>query len=127
MTLPLPKALSRRRSASLPNGLTVKMYRFAEAVADGSSLADAYRTAFSALQMRPKTVRDEASRLAKNPGVTAAIAAIRAEREAENHMRWRSKEDAIWESTWQLIDDPHASAQTKIKALTLAAQMAGLF
>lgn len=100
--------------------------RFAELVADGCSLADAYRGAFSTGGMKDKTVRDEASRLAKNPGVTRAIEAIRAERNAENHMQWRSKEDHIWELVWRLVDDPRVPVRSKIKALTLAAQMAGL-
>jgi hypothetical protein len=126
MILPNPTPVSRRRSAPLPCGLTEKMLRFAERVADGCSLADAYRGAFSTGGMKDKTIRDEASRLAKNPGVTRAIEAIRAERDAENHMRWRSKEDHIWELVWKLVDDPRVPVRSKIKALTLAAQMAGL-
>jgi hypothetical protein len=102
------------------------MFRFAEAAAEGMSLADAYRASFHTANMRDKTIRDEASRLAKNPGVAAAIEAIRNEKDAQNGMFWRSKEEAIWDSVWRLIDDPLVSIRAKLKALTLAAQMAGL-
>lgn len=120
----LPKRAGR--SARLPNGLTEKMFRFAEAVAEGSSLADAYRASFFTTNMRDKTVRDEASRLAKNPGVAAAIDAIRKENDLRNRMFWLSKEEVIWDSVWRLIDDPCVPPRSKVKALTLAAQMAGL-
>lgn len=121
---PFPKRAGR--SARLANGLTEKMFKFAENVANGSSLADAYRASFFTTNMRDKTVRDEASRLAKNPGVAAAIEAIRAENDLRNRMLWLSKEEAVWDSVWRLIDDPHVSPRAKIKALTLAAAMAGL-
>lgn len=114
------------RSATLPSGITTKMHRFGECVADGYSLADAYRTAFYTANMRDKTIRDEASRLAKNPGVSAVVEAIRAERERQNIMLWRRKEDAIWVSLWSLIEDQRVRPRTRIKALTLAAAMAGL-
>lgn len=114
------------RSARLSGGLTEKMLRFAEAVAEGMSLADAYRTSFHTANMRDKTIRDEASRLAKNPGVAAAIEAIRSEKEARNRMLWHSEEEAIWNTLWRLIDDPDVVTRSKLKALTLAARMAGL-
>ena len=114
------------RSARLPGGLTEKMLRFAEAVAEGMSLADAYRTSFHTANMRDKTIRDEASRLAKNPGVAAAIEAIRDERDRQNHMRARSEEDRIWEVIWKLLDHPQVSVRWKLNILTLAAKMAGL-
>ena len=114
------------RSAMLPSGITAKMHRFAECVADGYSLADAYRAAFFTANMKDKTVRDEASRLSKNPGVTAVVQAIRREREHQNSMLWRKKEDVIWFSVWALIEDKRTGAGVKVKALTLAAMMAGL-
>jgi hypothetical protein len=125
MATPLLQARSTR-SAPLYNGITFKMQRFAEAVADGCSLADAYRVAFNTANMKDKTVRDEASRLLKNPGVAAAVGALRAKREAENHMLWRSKEDRVWGMVWSVIEADQVSPRSKIKALTLAAQMLGL-
>lgn len=122
----LHPSTTRRRSAPMPHGITDKMNHFAECVADGTSLADAYRTAFDTSRMLPKTVRDEASRLLQNPGVTAAVEAIRQRREAENRMRWRSKQERIWEATWHIIDDPAVSCRLKLKALRIAAEMAGM-
>ena len=91
-----------------------------------SERTDAYRVAFNTSNMKDKTVRDEASRLLKNPGVAAAVEALRAKRDAENHMLWRSKEDRVWEMVWSVIEADHVSPRSKIKALTLAASMLGM-
>ncbi len=77
---------TRVRSGTLPSGITTKMDLFAQHVAEGFSLADAYRAAFNTAKMRPKTVRDDASRLAQHSGFRAAIEAYRAEIEALNRI-----------------------------------------
>lgn len=118
---------SRQRSPNLPSGITEKMFRFAEGVADGLSAADSYRAAFNTANMLPKTVRDEASRLLKNPGVTAALEARRAEK---THQQWVSRqksEDRVWEHLWELIDGVETPPSVKVRALTLAAELAGMF
>jgi hypothetical protein len=74
-------------------GLTPKREKFAQGVALGKSQADAYRAAFSAKGMRPTTVQQEASRLMRDPHVSARVgvltekAAERAEITLESHLR----------------------------------------
>jgi phage terminase small subunit len=74
-------------------GLTPKREKFAQGVALGKSQADAYRAAFSAKDMRPATVQQEASRLMRDPRVSARVgvlaekAAERAEITLESHLR----------------------------------------
>lgn len=117
---------TRTRSANLPTGITTKMQCFAEAVAEGLSAADAYRTAFNTSRMLPKTIRDEASRLLKNPGVTAAIEASRAEKRHLRCIKVQTAEERIWEQLWAVIEGEAVPPSAKLKALALAAELAGM-
>lgn len=54
--------------------MTPKQERFAQAVADGMSQADAYRVAFDVkATTKPETVQQSASRLMANPKVAARV------------------------------------------------------
>jgi hypothetical protein len=102
------------------------MYRFAEGVADGLSAADAYRAAFNTQNMLPKTVRDEASRLLKNPYITPVLEALRAEKTYQQHLSRLKVEDRVWERLWGVIDGVETPPQVQVRALTLAAELAGM-
>ena len=118
--------ITRQRSAKLPSGITEKMFRFAEEIVNGLSAADAYRAAFNTSKMQPKTVRDEASRLLRNPGITAALEGLRAEK---THQQWVSRqkvEDRVWSHLWGVIDGVETPPSVKVRALNLAAEMAGM-
>jgi hypothetical protein len=59
--------------------LTPKQLRFAELVAlDGMTLADAYREAYLAKNMKPETVRKRASELMENGVVAGMVSALKA-------------------------------------------------
>lgn len=118
---------TRVRSGTLPSGITAKMDAFARHVAEGLSLADAYRRAFNTAKMKPKTVSNDASRLARHPGVSAAIETYRAENEARNRMLALEKSDRIWGRLWYLIEDANVPPAVRVKALDLAARLAGMF
>ena len=118
---------TRVRSGTLPSGITTKMDLFARHVAEGLSLADAYRKAFNTTNMKPKTVRDDASRLAQHNGVRAAIEAHRAEIEARYRMSALERGDRIWERLWQLVEGEEVPPAVRVRALDLAARMAGMF
>jgi hypothetical protein len=117
---------SRQRSPNLPSGITEKMYRFAGGVADGLSAADAYRAAFNTSNMLPKTVREEASRLLKNPHITTTLEALRAEKTYQQRVSRQKVEDRVWERLWSLIDGAKTPPQVQVRALTLAAELAGM-
>lgn len=57
--------------------LTTKQERFAQAIADGLSQADAYRTAYDASKSKPETVWSKASELMADGKVTARVAQLR--------------------------------------------------
>lgn len=57
--------------------LTHKQERFAQAVADGMTQADAYRTAYSAVNMKPSTVQENACRLMADSKIAARVAELR--------------------------------------------------
>ena len=59
--------------------MTPKQERFAQAVADGMSQADAYRVAFDVkATTKPETVQQSASRLMANPKVAARVKELQA-------------------------------------------------
>lgn len=118
---------TRVRSGTLPSGITTKMDSFARHVAEGMSLADAYRQAFNTANMKAKTVRDDASRLARHSGVRAVIEAHRAEIEARNRMLALQRDERIWESLWGLVENDEVPPAVRVKALDLAARLAGMF
>jgi hypothetical protein len=118
---------TRVRSGTLQSGITAKMDAFARHVADGVSLAEAYRRAFNTAKMKPKTIRDDASRLAHHPGVRAAVEAYRAEIAARNRMAALEKEDRVWQRLWELAEDEIVPPAVRVRALDLAARLAGMF
>ena len=118
--------ITRQRSAKLPSGITEKMFRFAEEIVNGRSAEDSYRAAFNTSKMLPKTVRDEASRLLKNPGITAALEALWAEKTYQQRVSRQKSEDRVWEHLWGLIDGVETPPGVKVRALTLAAELAGM-
>ena len=75
------------------SGLTPKREKFAREVALGKTQADAYRAAFSAANMAPKTIVEKASRLMADGNVRARVgeltekAAERVGITLESHLR----------------------------------------
>lgn len=58
--------------------LTTKQEAFAQAIADGMSQADAYRTAYDAENMADTSVYVEASKLIDNPNVAQRVKELKA-------------------------------------------------
>lgn len=65
-------------SAKNEHGLTPQQEKFAQEVAKGNSLADAYRASYKAERMKDKQIHEEASKLAAHPKVSPRIAALQA-------------------------------------------------
>ena len=66
-------------SAGAARALTSKQEAFAQAVANGARLAEAYRSAYNASRMKPNTVHRRASEVAAESTVGARIEALRME------------------------------------------------
>jgi hypothetical protein len=118
---------SKITSFSHRRPISHKMECFAVHVAGGMKLADAYRAPFHTSNMKAKTVRDEASRLAQNPGVAAAIIEERQQILHRNHIAALKKEDRILTCVWALVENDHVAPSVRVKALQLAAQLCGMF
>jgi len=111
------------------DGLTPKQRKYAKALLnpDTESQAEAYREAYNVSpEARPKSSRDEASRMAKHPGVAAAVDAGRAvDRERElaasgTRRRWVLS---------RLVTEAEGatSDSARVRALELLARTSGLF
>jgi phage terminase small subunit len=61
------------------NTLTPQREAFAQAVATGKGLSDAYRHSYQANRMKPETINKRASELMGNGAITGRVAALRAE------------------------------------------------
>src|SRR6478609_1822309 len=67
------------------HGLTEKQELFAQAVAKGSTLEDAYRSAYDASSMANSTIYGEASRMMDLPHIAVRVKALLAIREERTH------------------------------------------
>ena len=71
---------------SVKDGLTAKQEAFAQEVAKGSTLADAYRSAYNTEKMKPSSVWNNASQLMQRTQVAHRVEAIqRSIEEAQVH------------------------------------------
>ena len=77
--------------------------------------------------MKPRTISNDASRLARHPGVSAAIAGFRAENDARNRMLALQRDERIWATLWGLVEGEDVPPSVRVKALHLAAQLSGMF
>lgn len=105
--------------------LTAKQTKFAEEVSEGSSQSNAYRKAYDASQMAPKTVWEAASRLRKNPKVVARISTLEAEKRAMQLIQRLSREERILQKLEEIANDAN-SVSIRLKALELLAIHSGL-
>lgn len=64
-------------SAKNEHGLTPQQEKFAQEVAKGSSLSDAYRASYKSGRMKDKQIHEEASKLSANPKVSQRLSALR--------------------------------------------------
>lgn len=85
--------------------LTAKQERFAQAIADGMSQADAYRAAYSAAKMKPEAIWVNASKLASDANVSLRVA----------QLREQLSEKALWtrEKSVQALADIAGDTETK--------------
>lgn len=121
---------SRKRSGKAPSGLTIKQEKFAQALANGLSLSDAYRAAYDTSKMKANVVNNEASKLSAHRGVSERVEAIIAEKQKKNSIfteRQREKHsDRIWNKVWELIDNDETPPAVKANLLSLGAKAAGM-
>ncbi len=110
------------------DGLTPKQRKFVQGVASGLSLADAYRQAYDAAGMSDKAIRTESAKLIQHQGVTMALQAIRARREAQNQILTVSDRDLVLKNLriWTK-GDGEAPTSAQLRAAELLGKACGLY
>lgn len=106
--------------------LTSKQEHFAQQVANGSTLTDAYRQAYDAGNMKESSVWVEACKLAKHPKVSLRIDAIVADITA----RKQSDDDRMKIWVTEQLKHEAMSAQSdsaRVAALTQLGRSVGMF
>jgi len=106
--------------------LTAKQESFAQQVAAGSILSDAYRASYAAENMKDKTIWEEACKLAQHPKVAQRIKAIQADIEADQRTRAARRSEFVLKQ----LQDEAMGAETdgaRVRALELLGKTVGLF
>ena len=67
----------RTKAESAQMTLTAKQEAFCQAIADGMTQADAYRTAYNAVNMKPESVQVKACELTKDGKISVRVAELR--------------------------------------------------
>jgi hypothetical protein len=120
----LPKTPQNRAR----QGLTAKQEVFAQAVSNGLTLADAYRAAYEASDMKEATIWSESSRLMANPRVTARIGQlIRAKEQETLNEAVELRRMVIQRLTREAEIAEPASARIRALELLGKLDMVGLF
>ena len=101
--------------------LTPKQEKFAQAIIEGMSQADAYRTAYSCSRMSDKTIWENASRLMADDKVKARVQELRDKvamvsvMSAQERLEWLSR----------LIQSDEEVTTDKLKAIDIMNRMQG--
>lgn len=106
--------------------MTEKQLAFAEGVASGMTLSDAYRAAYDTSQSTDKTVWENACRLVRHHKVKARLEQIAREREEARRMLASSDAAAALETLRRMMERADSDA-TKVRAAELLAKAAGVF
>ena len=106
--------------------LTAKQEAFAQQVAAGAILSDAYRDCYSAENMADRTVWTEACRLASNPKVATRIKAIQTERESDQRVIRLRREEYVLKRLAQEAEGADV-AGARVRALELLGKSISMF
>ena len=106
------------------NNLTTKQNRFCEEVVSGKTQAEAYRIAYSAQDMKDKTIWSKASELMTNGKVTARLEELRAPVIKEAQLTLAAHLNNLLEIRESAVEDRNWSAA--VSAETARGKAAGL-
>lgn len=122
-----PKTKTRVRTApNVLTGLTDKQEAFAQAVASGSNLSDAYRLAYDADRMSPQTIWTEASILLAIPKVSSRLMVLNSEKEQQRRMMAVSRAERVLQRL-ETLADAATTESVRVRANELLGKTAGLF
>lgn len=101
--------------------LTFKQEAFVQAVANGKSQSDAYRSAYNAKKMKPETIWENASRLMSDSKVATRLNELK-EQLAKQEL-W-TREDSV-RTLKEVLADPEARAGDRTGAIKVLNEMHG--
>jgi len=111
---------------SVKNGLTAKQEAFAQGVAKGLTLADAYRQAYDAENMKEASIYNEASRLMDHPQISQRVnGLVKAQEERTLHDHARLKRLVLERLHQEATNAESDSA--RIRALELLGKSIAMF
>jgi len=111
---------------SVKNGLTAKQEAFAQGVVKGLTLADAYRQAYDAENMKEASIYNEASRLMDHPQISQRVSGlIKAQEERTLHDHARLKRLVLERLHNEAMNADSDSA--RIRALELLGKSIAMF
>ena len=116
----------RTGNRTTPSGLTEKQEKFAQCLAEGMTLAEAYRQSYDCSTMALATIHNEAAKLGQHHGITARVNALLDEKGRRNGMGALKREDRVWRGVWRLAEGENVPPSVQQAALALAAKMAGM-
>jgi len=108
------------------SGLTLKQEAFAEALANGATNSEAYRSAYNADGMAAAVVHTEACKLAQHPKVAMRVEELLRAKQAQKQLVAARAEDRIWKQVWDVLEGEKTPAAVKVSAAALAAKLAGM-
>lgn len=118
-----PLAPLMKGNAKNKHGVTAKQERFAFEVAQGSTLAAAYRAAYDAANMSQHAIHNEACKLMANPDVAARVDALVREKQAKaSHDAARIRAHVI-ERLHAESTDPDNPPAARVRALELLGKL----
>lgn len=107
-------------------GITAKQLAFAEGVASGMTLSDAYRAAYDARLMTDKSIWESACKMVNHVKVRTRLDQIAREREEARRMLATSDAASALETLRRMMAEADSDA-TKVRAAELLAKSAGVF
>ena len=113
-------------SGKAASGLTLKQEAFAEALAEGATNAEAYRTAYNADGMAQTTIHQEGCKLAQHPKVAERVEELLRAKQAQKQLVAARAEDRIWRQVWSVLEADGTPPAVKVSAAALAAKLAGM-
>ena len=107
--------------------MTPKQQLFAQMVASGQPLSDAYRTAYVAKAMKASSIHVEASRIMKLKPVQKKVASLVAESDKQIVKDRIAKREEVLEELTRLMQEAQPSDTPKIRAAELLGKHHGIF
>ena len=109
------------------HGLTAKQEVFAREVAKGSTLSDAYRTAYDADNMTNEAIHTGAYKLRKNPQVAHRIMVLEEARVREMERKGASDRDEVTKLAKEFATNDGKPDAIRLRALELWGRTCGAF